>query len=64
VSTSSSDGKPVTDSFDKAELLNNQFHSVFTNENLLNIPNIDFPSYPTMPDISFSTEGISKLFSD
>ena len=32
VSTLSSGGKQVTDSFEKAELLNSQFHSVFTDE--------------------------------
>ena len=60
VSTLSSGGKQVTDSFDKAKLLNNQFHSVFTNENLTDIPTAE-SSYPSMPEISFSTEGIFKL---
>jgi len=60
VSTLSSDDKQVTDSFEKAEILNNQFHSVFTNENLSNIPTPE-SLHPSMPDISFSTEGIFKL---
>jgi len=65
VSTLSSDGKQVTDSFDKAELLNNQFHSVFTNENLTDIPTVESSSHPSpMPDISISTEGIFKLLSE
>ena len=34
VSSLSSGGKQVTDSFEKAELLNSQFHSVFTDDNL------------------------------
>jgi len=50
----------VTDSFEKAELLNSQFHSVFTDENLTNVPNTE-SSYPSMPDKSFSTKGIFKL---
>ena len=60
VSTLSSGGQQVTDSFDKAKLLNNQFHSVFTNENLTDIPTAE-SSYPSMSEISFSTEGILKL---
>ena len=64
VSTLSSNGKSITDSFDKAELLNKQFHSVFTSEDLSNIPNMDSPPYSTMPDISFSVDGISKLLSE
>ena len=56
-------GKHANDSFDKAKLLSKQFHSVFTNENLSNILNIDHPSYPTMPDFSFSTKSDNKLLS-
>ena len=64
MSTLLSDGKPVTDSFENTELLNNQFHSVFTNQNLSDILNTDHPSYPTMLDISFSNDGIFKLLSE
>jgi len=60
VSTLSSGAKQVTDSFEKAEILNSQFHSVFTNENLSNIPTPE-SLHPSMPDISFFTEGIFKL---
>ena len=61
LSALSSDGKQVaTDSFTKAELLNNQFHSVFTNEKLSNIPIVNSP-FPAMPDISFSSDSIFEL---
>ena len=57
VSTLSSGDKQIIDSFEKAELLNKQFHSVFTNENLSDIPAPEF-LHPPMPDISFSTETV------
>ena len=56
MSTLSSGGKQVTDSFERAKLLNSQFHSVFTDENLT----ITEYSYPSTPDMPFSTEGIFK----
>ena len=59
VSTLSSGGKQVTNSFEKAELLNSHFHSVFTDENLTDVP-ITESSYPSLPDISLFTEGIFK----
>ena len=49
----------ITDSFEKAEILNNQFH-LYTNENLSDIPTPEF-LHPSMPNVSFSTEGIFKL---
>ena len=53
-----SNGKILTDSLEKAEVLNNQFYSVFTDEDLVNTPQIDQLEYPTMPEISFNTPGI------
>jgi len=47
----------VTDSFEKAELLNSQFHSVLQMSNVSSTES----SYPSMLDVSFSTEGIFKL---
>ncbi len=46
---------------DKAEILNNQFSSVFTSEPPGDLPDIDGPDQPTMPDINISTNGILKL---
>ena len=37
----------------KAEILNNQFYSVFTKENLSNIPKCTGHPYPTMPLFQF-----------
>ena len=52
-------------SIDKAEVINNQFHTVFTRENLSNLPQqqnspYDGP-YPTIHTTSFSVEGILQL---
>ena len=46
---------------DKAKTLNNQFESVFTNEDLLNIPIMTSDATPQMPSISFSAHGIQLL---
>ena len=59
-----SNGKTLTDSLEKAEVLNNQFYSMFTDEDLINTPQIDQLEYPTMPEISFNTSGIHKLLLD
>ena len=64
VSALISNGKTLTDSLEKAEVLNNQFYSVFTDEDLVNTPQIDQLEYPTMPEISFNTPGIHKLLLD
>ena len=54
-------GKLVTDSVGKAEILNRQFDSVFTNEDS-KIPDVtDSKSYPSMPDIIVTQEGLLKL---
>ena len=57
-----SDGNPVTDSLGKAELLNKQFKSVFTNEPAGDLPNKGPSPYPNMPDITIITSlGIENL---
>ena len=43
--------------------MKNQFHSVFTNENLSDIQTPEF-LHPSIPGVSFSTEGIFKLLSE
>ena len=45
-------------------LLNKQFQSVFTDENLSNIPNLGVGNYSTMPGITFSTSGIQCLLNN
>jgi len=47
-----------------AEALNNQFYSVFTKENLINIPVCAGRPYPIMPPISISTDRIQELLKE
>ena len=47
----------------KAEALNHQFYSVFTRENN-DTPLINFPKYPNMANIEFTTQGIQKLLQE
>ena len=56
-------GMTINSSEDKAEVLNNQFYSVFTDEDISHIPEILY-SFPDMPDISFNTESINKLLNE
>ena len=50
----------ISDSNGKAEILNQQFESVFTNEDpLVNIPSQHV--FPTMPDFVIAQEGVLKL---
>ena len=46
---------------EKAEDLKNKFHSVFTKENLSNIPECVGHAYPTMTPILISIAGIKEL---
>ena len=54
-------GKVITDSLEEAEALNNQFYSVFTDEDLFDLPQLDQLEHPMMPEISFSISGIHSL---
>ena len=49
------------DPHDKAKILNNQFFSVFTHEDLSDLSQCIDPTFPLAPDIAFSTDGILKL---
>ena len=49
-----------SDSKRKAEILNEQFRSVFTKENE-NLPPMQSSIYPVMPDIRISVDGVRKL---
>ena len=51
----------VTDDTQKAEALNTQFKSVFTIEQDGPLPDKGPSPHPTMPEISITTSGISKL---
>jgi hypothetical protein len=46
---------------DKADILNMQYESVFTKEDITNIPKPAGASYPSMPNIKVKEEGVKKL---
>ncbi len=46
---------------DKASILNRQFQSVFTEEKLEDIPQVESQRAPTMPDIHITAQGVQKL---
>ena len=48
----------------KAEILNKQYQSVFTQEDPVNIPSPIEPPSPTTPEIKVSREGVLKLLLD
>ena len=58
ISTLVVNGKATSCAKDKAKILNNQFQSVFSKEDLSNIPKMNSTEIPQMPNISFSTRGI------
>ena len=50
-----------SDNKSKVEILNEQFQSVFTKENLNNCPNKGNSPYQTMSDIKINCKGVTKL---
>ena len=50
-----------SDNKSKAEILNEQFQSVFTKENLINCPTKGNSAYQTMSDIKINCKGVTKL---
>ena len=55
-------GKTITDTKGKAEVINEQYQSVFTKENSQSIPLVNNQNL-NMPDINFTTNGILNLLS-
>ena len=55
------DNQEVTDSKGKAEILNAQYDSVFTNEDLASIPILQEKDFPPLPDMDINVRGITKL---
>ena len=53
--------KEVSDSRGKAEILNEQYDSVFTNEDIENMPTMPNRGIPSLPDIDLNVNGITKL---
>ena len=64
VGTLCKDGICVVDSQAKADLLNNQFSSIFTIDDGSPLPNMGMYQYPDAPSIDFATSGIAKLLSE
>lgn len=58
------EGKLITETEEKANILNQQFQSVFTNETDLNIPEKGPSPHPQMPSIHISETGINKLLAN
>jgi hypothetical protein len=54
-------GVIYSDATAKATILEEQFSSVFTDEDATNMPNLEPSPHPDMPDINISTHGIKKL---
>ena len=57
-------GTLVTDSKQKAELLNRQYQQQFTQERLFDLPQEDETNIPSMPEIEVTVEGVVKLLKD
>lgn len=54
----------TNDSQEKAEILNSYFQSVYTQEDLKNIPNMTGNQIPDIPEIEITVEGVKKLLED
>ena len=53
ISVLNSGGTKISDNHQKAELLSSQFKSVFTDEDMTNLPDLDPSSVPDMPPLDF-----------
>ena len=58
------DGILHSDTENKAEVLNEQFHSVYTEENLTSLPNKGRSPHPTMPRIAVNLIGVHTLLTN
>ena len=56
-----SEGVLVSDAQGKAEILNKQYTSVFTNEDKCNVPQKEDANIPTLPEIRVDPPGVEKL---
>jgi len=54
-------GRLFSEPKDKAQLLNNQFKSVFTQEDTTNIPPMPGEHYPSIPDLVIDEAGVKTL---
>ena len=53
-----------SDNQSKADILNQQFSSVFTREDSISTPSKDPRPYPSMPDIQIQEKGVQKLLKE
>ena len=58
------DGFLYSDTETKAEILNDQFHSVYTREDMTSMPEKGQCPYPDMPDIHIGEAGVLKLLNN
>ena len=56
-------GYIISDNKSKADMLNNQFLSVFTQEDLSNIPDIGYDRIPAIGSLSITINGVAKQLS-
>ena len=55
------EGLTYSDAAAKANILNEQFCSVFTTEDMQNLPDLGESPYPDMPNIEVTVQGVHKL---
>ena len=55
------DGKEITTGREKAEALSEQYDSIFTNEDLTDIPCLLTPPAPRIKELALDVNGIQKL---
>ena len=58
------EGQLVADTKQKANILNEQFKSVFTTESIDNIPNKGVSPHPVIPSLTITTPAIQKLLNN
>ena len=58
------DEKPLLPQKHKAEILNNYFSSVYTSEDVSNIPTLDYANFPNISPVIIHNEGIINLLSN
>ena len=64
INTLCSNGHTYTDSRAKADVLNNYFSTVFTNEDLTSLPTIDSDPIPDISPLNIDLVGVQKLLED
>ena len=54
----------ICESQEKANIISQQFSSVFTNENVSTLPDLGFSPYNSIVTEDINVEGVAKLLSD